>query len=111
LVSPARQRRLLTQSSFAHSKPPDPWQGVGCSYNTPSGVKEVLADVWGIAQPGEMQALLGPSGAGKSTFMVRLPPPPRWPPVLFQRLPSAACRAPGLWLVRERGPPPASTWR
>jgi ABC-type cobalamin/Fe3+-siderophores transport system ATPase subunit len=35
------------------------------------GPKEVLADVWGIAQPGEMQALLGPSGAGKSTFMVR----------------------------------------
>ena len=35
----------------------------------PQGPKEVLADVWGIAQPGEMQALLGPSGAGKSTFM------------------------------------------
>jgi hypothetical protein len=46
------------------------WQGIGCSYNTPTGVKDVLADVWGIAQPGEMQALLGPSGAGKSTFMV-----------------------------------------
>ena len=45
------------------------WQGMGCSYNTPTGTKEVLADVWGIAQPGEMQALLGPSGAGKSTFM------------------------------------------
>ena len=43
------------------------WQGIGCSYNTPTGVKEVLADVWGVAQPGEMQALLGPSGAGKST--------------------------------------------
>jgi ABC-type transport system involved in cytochrome bd biosynthesis fused ATPase/permease subunit len=45
------------------------WQGIGCSYMTPTGPKEVLADVWGIAQPGEMQALLGPSGAGKSTFM------------------------------------------
>lgn len=43
------------------------WQGIGCSYNTPTGIKEVLADVWGVAQPGEMQALLGPSGAGKST--------------------------------------------
>ncbi|KAI8468849.1 MAG: P-loop containing nucleoside triphosphate hydrolase protein [Monoraphidium minutum] len=42
---------------------------MGCSYATPAGPKEVLADVWGIAQPGEMQALLGPSGAGKSTFM------------------------------------------
>jgi hypothetical protein len=38
------------------------WQGIGCSYNTPTGPKEVLADIWGIAQPGEMQALLGPSG-------------------------------------------------
>ena len=38
------------------------WQGIGCSYNSPAGPKEVLADVWGIAQPGEMQALLGPSG-------------------------------------------------
>jgi hypothetical protein len=47
------------------------WRGLGCSYNTQGGVKEVLADVWGAAAPGEMQALLGPSGAGKSTFMVR----------------------------------------
>jgi hypothetical protein len=47
------------------------WRGVGCSYNTPAGPKEVLADVWGVAPSGEMQALLGPSGAGKSTLMVR----------------------------------------
>ncbi|GBF96283.1 ABC transporter G family [Raphidocelis subcapitata] len=45
------------------------WQGIGCSYSTPTGPRQVLADVWGSAQPGEMQALLGPSGAGKSTFM------------------------------------------
>jgi hypothetical protein len=38
------------------------WQGIGCSYNTPTGLRQVLADVWGSAQPGEMQALLGPSG-------------------------------------------------
>ncbi|KIZ04851.1 hypothetical protein MNEG_3112 [Monoraphidium neglectum] len=45
------------------------WQGVGCIYATPAGPKDVLKDIWGIAQPGEMQALMGPSGAGKSTFM------------------------------------------
>ena len=45
------------------------WRGVGCSYNLAGGVKEVLADVWGVAPSGEMQALLGPSGAGKSTLM------------------------------------------
>ncbi|KAI8464872.1 MAG: P-loop containing nucleoside triphosphate hydrolase protein [Monoraphidium minutum] len=48
------------------------WQDIGCSYNTPQGTKDVLKDIWGIAQPGEMQArraLMGPSGAGKSTFM------------------------------------------
>ena len=45
------------------------WRGLGCSYRTSGGAKVVLADVWGAARPGEMQALLGPSGAGKSTLM------------------------------------------
>ncbi|KIY92351.1 hypothetical protein MNEG_15612 [Monoraphidium neglectum] len=45
------------------------WRGLGCSYSTAAGPKVVLDDVWGVARPGEMQALLGPSGAGKSTLM------------------------------------------
>jgi ABC-type multidrug transport system ATPase subunit len=66
----AHGSRALAHKLSMHVAPSTlEWQGVGCSYQTPAGVKEVLADVWGVAQPGEMQALLGPSGAGKSTFM------------------------------------------
>ena len=45
------------------------WQALSCCYRTNAGAKWVLKDVWGVAHPGEMQALLGPSGAGKSTLM------------------------------------------
>jgi hypothetical protein len=31
------------------------WRGLGCSYKTSGGEKWVLDDVFGVAQPGEMQ--------------------------------------------------------
>jgi hypothetical protein len=31
------------------------WRGLGCSYKTSAGTKWVLDDVFGAAQPGEMQ--------------------------------------------------------
>ena len=46
------------------------WQRIGCSYRAAAGgTRVVLQDIYGRADPGEMQALLGPSGAGKSTLM------------------------------------------
>jgi len=69
LQSAETLRTLQAQQSVAVAPLSLEWQGIGCSYTTPAGPKEVLVDIWGNAQPGEMQALLGPSGAGKSTFM------------------------------------------
>jgi ABC-type protease/lipase transport system fused ATPase/permease subunit len=40
------------------------WEDVGCAYSTPSGIKRVLQDVSGSANPFEVLALMGPSGAG-----------------------------------------------
>eukprot|EP00775_Hariotina_reticulata_P006450 gene6450-6679_t len=45
------------------------WEGVGCSYKTTSGKRQVLSDICGKAQAGQLQALIGPSGAGKSTLL------------------------------------------
>ncbi|GBF93870.1 ABC transporter G family [Raphidocelis subcapitata] len=45
------------------------WEDVGCAYSTPVGIKRVLQDVSGAANPFELLALMGPSGAGKSTLL------------------------------------------
>ncbi|KAF8066171.1 abcG22 [Scenedesmus sp. PABB004] len=68
-VSPVACSTLRQHMSVAPERLTMEWQGMGCAYSSHGLVKVVLADVWGKAAPGEMQALMGPSGAGKSTFM------------------------------------------
>lgn len=31
------------------------WKAIGCSYRVAGGIKQVLDDIWGKADPGEMQ--------------------------------------------------------
>jgi hypothetical protein len=47
------------------------WRGLGCCYETPTGSKVVLEEVWGRARPGEMQVritqITGSSGLCSNT--------------------------------------------